>query len=228
MGVLFLDEEAFDSVFYGVTVLFTALSRAALSSCTLLAIVIAPTSPALAHDPSQPQEHFSVDMPAKLSPSEADAIYADILDDMIKAYSLSRDPDAANYRRWQRHNSSAYPSGPHGTRYVNVYGNGFARPYGEAGQIMPEGAVLAKDSFAVADDGDAFVGPLFVMEKMTPGFDADSGDWRYSMIMPDGSFFGRTGGDNAHKVEFCVTCHEEAGAENDYLFFVPEAFRTGE
>lgn len=193
-------------------------------------VLWATPTPSIADDPRQPEEHFSVDMPAKLSPSEAERIYAGILDDMIRAYSLSQDPDARAYRRWQRFNSSAYPSGPHGTRYVSVYGNGFARSYGEAegGQIMPAGAVLVKDSFAVADsDGDAFVGPLFVMEKMAPGFNADSGDWRYSMIMPDGSFFGRTGGDNAHKVEFCVTCHREAGAENDYLFFVPEIFRTG-
>ena len=66
------------------------------------------------------------------------------------------------------------------------------------------------------------------MEKMAPGFNAAARDWRYSMIMPDGSFFGVTGGDNADRVQFCVTCHETTGGENDHLFFVPDAYRVSD
>ena len=91
---------------------------------------------------------------------------------------------------------------------------------------MPAGAVMAKDSFAVTARGDVFLGPLFVMEKMPEGFNARSGDWRYTMIMPDGSLFGRTKGEGDKRVEFCITCHLSVAAENDHLFFVPEATRV--
>jgi hypothetical protein len=89
---------------------------------------------------------------------------------------------------------------------------------------MPEGAVLAKDSFTVTGQGDVFTGPLFLMEKMRPGFSAASRDWRYTMIMPDGSLFGTTDGEGSDKVEFCAHCHATAGGTDD-LFFVPEQYR---
>jgi len=68
-------------------------------------------------------------------------------------------------------------------------------------------------------------GPLFLMEKMPAGFNYVSGDWRYTMIMPDGRIFGVTKGENAERVEYCITCHL-AREDNDHLFFVPEAFRV--
>ena len=174
------------------------------------------------------EEHFSVEKPAELTPAEAEGIYRRIVDDMIDAYVLSRDPSAIAYRRWRRFNSAPYPSATHGSRYVSNYGNALARAYRrpDIAGTFPEGAILVKDSFAVTDQGDVFLGPLFLMEKMAPGFDPESRDWRYSMIMPDGSFFGITDGDNAESVRFCITCHETAGDENDHLFYVPEAFRA--
>ena len=62
------------------------------------------------------------------------------------------------------------------------------------------------------------------MEKMAKGFDPESGDWRYTMIMPDGSVFGTTNGENGDKVAYCIGCHA-AVADNDHLFFVPDEFR---
>ena len=90
---------------------------------------------------------------------------------------------------------------------------------------MPEGAVLVKDSFAVTQRGEVFSGPLFVMEKMAPGFRPESRDWRYTMIMPDGSLFGTTSGAGGASVEFCIACHAKAGDDRDHLFYVPEEFR---
>jgi hypothetical protein len=192
------------------------------------AALIVQSSAAHSQSASSPEEHFSVDMPKKLSPLEAEALYGQVVEDMIDAYALSRDPSAETYRRWQRFNEAPYPSATHGSRYVNNYGNRTAQSYGaaEVGDALPEGAVLAKDSFAVTSDGDVFPGPLFLMEKMAPGFDPEARDWRYSMIMPDGSFFGMTGGDNDARVRFCITCHKTAGDENDHLFFVPDDFRS--
>jgi len=166
-------------------------------------------------------------MPADLSPEDAQAIYQQVGNSMADAYALSRDPSAETYWRWQRFNDAPHTSGTHGSRYINTYGNRLAHAYGSAEltEPMPEGAVLAKDSFAVTSEGSVFPGPLFLMEKMAPGFDPGARDWRYSMIMPDGSFFGMTGGDNDKRVRFCITCHQAAGDANDHLFFVPEDFR---
>ena len=90
---------------------------------------------------------------------------------------------------------------------------------------MPEGTVMAKDSFAVTTDGDVFAGPLFLMEKMAEGFNPAGRDWRYSMIMPDGSLFGVTKGLRSEKVAFCITCHQAAGEAADHLFYIPEDYR---
>ena len=91
---------------------------------------------------------------------------------------------------------------------------------------MPEGSVLAKDSFEVTTRGDVVTGPLALMEKMEPGFDPESRDWRYTMIMPDGSVFGTTKGEGSARVEFCAECHRAGGGEDDHLFFVPQTYRV--
>ncbi|MFQ5775393.1 MAG: hypothetical protein ACE5GS_12805 [Kiloniellaceae bacterium] len=179
-------------------------------------------------DPQRPTRHFRVERPAGLTGADALVIYNRILDNMVAGYRLSSLPYAASYRLWRRFNTVPYRSAQHGERYVNNYANDVARAYGrfeESGE-MPVGSILAKDSFAVTLHGDVFSGPLFVMEKMPPGFDAPNRDWRYTMIMPDGSLFGTTKGEGAVRVEFCGTCHKLAGEEQDHLFYVPENYRV--
>jgi hypothetical protein len=61
------------------------------------------------------------------------------------------------------------------------------------------------------------------MEKMQAGFSPATGDWRYTMIMPNGAVFGATKGKDAAKVQFCADCH--GGSENDSMFFLPEEYR---
>ena len=176
----------------------------------------------------KPSKHFKVERPADLTDQAAFSIYLRVLDEMAAGYRLSGDPEASAYRTWRRYNMTPYRSATHGQRFVNNYANTMARVYGrfEAAGAMPVGSVLAKDSFAVTADGDVFLGPLFLMKKMPAGFNGESRDWRYVMVMPDGSLFGRTGGEGATRVEFCITCHQAAGDENDHLFFVPEAHRV--
>ena len=185
------------------------------------------TADAAAQDFAKPQRHFRVERPASLEPADAMVIYERILDDMVAAYAISEDPAARNYRKWRRYNRAPYRSATHGERFVNNYANGIARDYGKFGGVgeLPVGSILAKDSFAVTAQGDVFTGPLFLMEKMPKGFDPEGRDWRYSMILPDGSYFGITKGDNSARVEFCGTCHKIAGDDNDHLFFVPEDYR---
>ena len=176
---------------------------------------------------SGPTKHFSVGNPAELSDADAEDIYRRLSGPLRKGYRLSDHPVARAYQSWSRFNTAPYRSATHGERFVNNYANGIGRAYGafeEAG-ILPAGSIVAKDSFAVTAAGDVTAGPLFIMEKMPQGFNAKSRDWRYSMIMPDGSVFGVTNGADSQKVQFCITCHERAGAENDHLYFLPDAYR---
>jgi hypothetical protein len=212
-----------------VTVLVFVLALLATALAVVL-LVIEPTTTTgdgSAPDLTRPTRHFRVPNPAQLPDVEALSIYDRIRDDMVAAYRLSRNPIAGRFYKWRRYNSAPYRSAAHGERYINNYANAAAADdYGrsDAGS-MPPGAVLAKDSFTVTGQGDVFTGPLFIMEKMPAGFSEPTRDWRYTMIMPDGSLLGSTKGEGAKRVEFCAACHATAGDDNDQLFFVPEKYR---
>jgi hypothetical protein len=212
-----------------------ALALASLAAAmTVIVFGLGPFFLAAAQDESEPAidfahptRHFRVPKPARLADADALSIYDRIRDDMIAAYRLSRHPVAPQFGNWRRYNRAPYLSATHGDRYINNYANDEAKTYGQRGAgPMPAGAVLAKDSFTVTRRGDVFTGPLFLMEKMPPGFSASTRDWRYTMIMPDGSLFGTTKGEGDEKVEFCATCHATADAAADHLFFVPEEYRV--
>ena len=165
---------------------------------------------------------------AELTDAEAVAVYDCLLKELKAAYAKSDNEVAVSYASWPRYSTQAYVSGTHGGRYVQNYANAAGRAYGayEKAGVMPPGAKLAKDSFAVRPDGRVMVGPLFIMEKMRAGFNPGSEDWRYSMIMPNGSVFGTTKGAGGQKVEFCVGCHMSVTPEVDSMLFVPEDYRV--
>ena len=110
---------------------------------------------------------------------------------------------------------------------VQNHVNETARAYGnfEKAGKFPEGSVIAKDSFSITETVGILLGSLFVMEKMPRGFNYVSGDWKYSVIKPDGRLFGETNGKGSGRVEYCITCHLAREAF-DHLFFVPEAVRV--
>jgi hypothetical protein len=136
---------------------------------------------------------------------------------------------AQDYQGWERLNTAPYVSATHGSRYVNNYpGPEAAEAYGQFEEIgaMPAGGRIAKDSFTVSPDGRVAVGPLFSMEKMPEGFNPASADWRYAMIMPDGSLFGVTNGPGSQNVQFCAECHAIVADTQDSLYFMPEEYRA--
>ncbi|MCZ6482224.1 MAG: cytochrome P460 family protein [Alphaproteobacteria bacterium] len=162
-----------------------------------------------------------------MTKAEAKAAYNCVKGELEAAYKKSGLKISARYHDWKRYNTVTYVSATHGGRHVNNYANRKAKRYGKfekSGQL-PKGSILAKDSFMVTSKGQVGVGPLFIMEKMGPGFSKASGDWRYTMVMPDGSVFGRTKGKGSAKVRFCAECHM-AAAENDSMFFMPAEVRV--
>ena len=177
-------------------------------------------------DLAKPKTHFKVERPADMFPNTAETVYQNIRAEMAAGYALARMPDLRNYLSWRRYNKAPYRSATHGARYVNNYANKVGDAYGrfEQAGVLPQGSILVKDSFTATVDGVIYPGPMFVMEKMTPGFNSRGGDWRYSMIMPDGGLFGETNGVNSESVAFCIGCHATR-ARADHLFFLPQEYR---
>ena len=207
------------------------LAHVAALTVIVAGIVAAGAVPDAAHaqssgDASIPKGHLKIERPANLSPAEALAIYGNIADEMARGYAASREPAAEQFRHWRQYNNAPYRSATHGNRYVSNYANAKASRYGQLkrGEQMPPGALLAKDSFTVAANGDIYGGPLFVMEKLAKGASPQSGGWRYAMIMPDGSYFGDSTGDSAERVAFCNGCHRTV-EDDDYLYFIPADYR---
>lgn len=193
-----------------------------LASVSLLAAVSG-AGPAVARDSFTPDRHFPLEDPARLDPAAAERAYASVVNDMANRFATSADPAAIYYRRWWRANRSPYLSTTHGNRYVNNYVNLTARVYGTLppGEPMPIGSVIAKDAISIDASGEILPGALALMEKKFEGYDKAARDWRYALILPDGSIFADSNGPNAAGTEFCVTCHATAGDDADHLFFMP-------
>jgi len=177
-------------------------------------------------DVEAPRRHFRLRYPARLAPRKAEEIYGIVREAMAVGYARSGLMTARAYQGWRRHNSAPYLSRTHGNHYLNNYSNELGRAYGrfeKAGEL-PVGAVIAKDSFSMTESGGILLGPLFIMEKMPEGFNYVSGDWKYTLVQPDGTIFGETKGHGAERVRYCITCHLSV-EDQDHLYFVPEAYR---
>lgn len=163
----------------------------------------------------------------KLSKEEAITAYNCAKKAMQDGYAKSGDKTAKSYGTWTNYSAQPYPSATHGQRFVNNYANGIAKNYGRFEQSgkMPVGSILAKDSFTIGAKGQVAAGPLFLMEKMSAGFNKASGDWRYTMVMPTGAVAGTTKGKGSKAVEFCIACHAAVAEAQDHMFFLPEEFR---
>ncbi len=177
-------------------------------------------------EPGSPRRHYRLRDPVDLDDERAAEIYVIARAAMNIGYPLSGSPVARDYQGWRRYNSVPYLSATHGNHYLNNYANEQARAYGEfegAGR-MPVGAIIAKDSFSVTESGGILIGPLFVMEKMHQGFNYVSGDWKFTLVRPDGTLFGETRGPGAKRVEYCIACHL-ARERYDHLYFIPRRYR---
>jgi hypothetical protein len=148
---------------------------------------------------------------------------------MTGGYAKAGVKDVQGYSGWTNVASSPYQSATHGNRYVNNFADKYAayryKLYEKAGPI-PVGSVIAKDSFLVKANGKLSPGPLFIMKKMPAGFSKDTGNWQYSMIMPNGKLVGTTNGKGAATMKFCAECHASVAENQDSLFFLPAEYRV--
>jgi hypothetical protein len=96
---------------------------------------------------------------------------------------------------------------------VDVYANrAGAEALGGDHAPAPTGALLVEEHF---EKGDAGPGPIMLMEKEAPGYDAPHGDWRYVVVGARGAVVK----DGA--VESCAECHGDA--PRDHVFRVQRA-----
>ena len=170
--------------------------------------------------------HSRVESSTNLDTKTAEIIYRSNKLALAAGYGRANLPSVADYQTWRRANRLPYRSYSHGRRFLNNYINEKAEDYLKYENVerLPEGAIIAKNSFSVTDKGEFKPGPLFIMEKMARGFNYLSGDWRYTTVSPDGTVVGRTKGMNGSRVEFCIKCHL-AAEKRDHLFFFPKEFR---
>ena len=197
--------------------------------------IVNPCNPCAATKPANPCNPCAAENPcnpcAAKNPCKPGAANTPCNPAMIQAAAVTgmAATIAQDYQGWERLNTAPYVSATHGSRYVNNYpGPEAAEAYGQFEEIgaMPAGGRIAKDSFTVSPDGRVAVGPLFSMEKMPEGFNPASADWRYAMIMPDGSLFGVTNGQGSQNVQFCAECHAIVADTQDSLYFMPEEYRV--
>ncbi len=172
--------------------------------------------------------HFPIQDPARIGDDKAASLYRELIDDMLGLYKLSREPHVDDYTRWPRYVTAPYLTAAHGNRYHTIYARSAERRYGRYEQAggMPAGTVVAKDSFSVSSDGRVHPGPLSMMEKLTPGSSPETGDWRFTEIMPDGSVYGSSTGPLKENVAHCVACHRSVATTQDWLYFPPPAYRV--
>ncbi|MEQ8357730.1 MAG: hypothetical protein RH942_19505 [Kiloniellaceae bacterium] len=163
-----------------------------------------------------------------MTDAEALKVYDCLFPTMKAAYAKSDKGDASGYSNWRRYSIQAYVSATHGGRYVQNFANASAKAYGnyENAGTFPAGAKLGKDSFMVNAKGDVSVGPLFLMEKMPAGFNPDSDNWRYTLVMPNGAVAGTTNGEGSANVQFCIGCHMAVTPEQDSVMLLPEEYRV--
>lgn len=182
---------------------------------------------AISGSPEAPRRHFRLRNPAELGTDEAERIYRIASASLRAGYAASGLEEARAYQGWRRFNTAPYLSSTHGNHYINNYVNPAGGAYArfEKAGTLPVGTVIAKDSFSVTETGGILLGPLFVMQKMPPGFNYLTGDWKYKQVQPDGTLLGETGGAGEERVEYCIACHL-AREEQDHLYFIPPAYRV--
>jgi hypothetical protein len=92
---------------------------------------------------------------------------------------------------------------PHGAN-LKLYANDIAIEAANAGQPMPDGAILVKENYS-QEQQLVGITPMYKVQ----GYNPDAGDWFWAKYGPDGSV------EASGKVDGCIKCHSEA---DDFRF----------
>jgi hypothetical protein len=125
---------------------------------------------------------------------------------------------AESYGGWSRLDNGPFLSKIHGNRYVTVFANDRALTTSSAAPDAPivSGVAMATPTFSLTEDGTLEPGPLFLLEKMPKGFNTKAGNWRYTIIGPEGDIIGVTKGQHDEEVDFCRECDRKS-SDDIYL-----------
>ena len=148
---------------------------------------------------------------------------------ILASWSESERDEGRDFAAWTNFAATPYISFTHGERFATNHANPVAAEvYGlyEDIEEMPVGGIVAKPTFSIGDDGQAYWETLFLMEKAESGVSPDTNDWIYTAIMPDGSLMGRTLGENSDGMYFCAACHMGSSDGTDDLLFMEEQYRV--
>jgi len=123
-------------------------------------------------------------------------------------YSSGENSIAKIYRSWHRRDDHPIQSPAHGGLYVTIYANDTAvtTPDQEVLTGIAVGSTLATPIYSISENGTVFAGPMLIMEKMNRGFNTPGGDWRYTLIAPDGTLIGDNTGTRKKTIKFCKHC----------------------
>ncbi len=112
----------------------------------------------------------------------------------------------ADYRSWTSANTLPANPGFHGGRFlltwINDVGAADYLKFAEEDVFIPAGTVIAKESFAVTEDGKVQKGPLFIMEKRVAGVSPETDDWYYMAVAPNGAPMA------VPVITACSECHQ--------------------
>lgn len=172
------------------------MSLKSLAGVTLLATLFA--GPALADCTTDVKK-------ADLTHEQANALYDCIKDKLREDYASADGQYTKEYQDWKPVATGPGAPGMHGKRFLMTFVNdtGYEEyiKYSDERGPMPVGSILAKESFNVNKKGEVKPGPLFFMEKVAAGGEADEyGNWAYTAFSPKGKAM-------KIKQSFCHGCH---------------------
>jgi hypothetical protein len=110
--------------------------------------------------------------------------------------------------------SAPSKSESHENRFVSIYVNKSGESaYKALSAPLPEGTILAKESFKDEAGKPGALFDITVMKKLKKGSKPEAGDWYFAVLNPDGT----TKEENPKR---CIDCH--AYSATDYVYGTPK------